>query len=91
LPAGELDFSLLPEELRDVAPLIEKFSESDDARREDLLEGASDEELRVLVEAPSGRWDAINAFLDEYVEEARDRVGRPDPLARRRRACQSAP
>jgi hypothetical protein len=63
----QLDFSLLPDELRDLGPLISRFAESDDAVRSELLEEASDADLRELSEAPDGHWDAINAFLDEYV------------------------
>lgn len=71
--ADDLDFSLLPEELRRLAPLIARYAESDDVHRSDLLASASDDELRALVEAPSARWDAINAFLDENV------AGEPGP------------
>lgn len=65
--AGDLDSSLLPAELQPLAPLIWRYAESDDVDRSALLENASDEELRELNEAPSGHWDAINAFLDENV------------------------
>jgi len=65
--ADELDFGLLPGELRDLAPLIARYAESDDVDRSELLENASNEELRELSEAPAAHWDAINAFLDEHV------------------------
>jgi hypothetical protein len=65
--ADELDFGLLPDELRDLAPLIARYAESDDVDRSELLENASNEELRELSEAPAAHWDAINAFLDEHV------------------------
>jgi hypothetical protein len=65
--ADDLDFSLLPEALRRLAPLIARYAESDDVHRSHLLASASDDELRALVEAPSAHWDAINAFLDENV------------------------
>jgi cell division protein FtsI/penicillin-binding protein 2 len=64
----ELDFTLLPEELQTVAPLISRYGESDDVKREALLESTSDESLKELAEAASSRWDAINAFLDENVD-----------------------
>jgi hypothetical protein len=64
----ELDFSLLPEELRGLAPLIARYVESDDMHRSEVLANASDEELRELSEGPSAHWDAINAFLNENVE-----------------------
>jgi hypothetical protein len=64
----EPDFSLLPEELRHLGPLIARYAESDDEDRSQLLAKAPDEELRTLSEAPTAHWDAINAFLDEHVE-----------------------
>jgi hypothetical protein len=33
----------------------------------DTLESASDDELRELRDAPQGRWDTINAYLDENI------------------------
>ena len=66
--AEELDFSVLPEDLRQLAPLISRYAESDDVGRSELLEQASDDELRELSEAPETHWEAINAFLDENVE-----------------------
>jgi hypothetical protein len=65
--ADELDFSLLPTELQPLAPLISRYTESDDLERSELLENASREELRELSEAPGAHWDAINRFLDENV------------------------
>ena len=65
----QLDFSLLPEDLRPLAPLIAKYAESDDVDRSELLASASTEELRELSTAPSLHWDAINAFLDENMEQ----------------------
>ena len=68
MPENELDFSLLPEELQELAPLIAKYGEGDDADREALLEGSSDEELRALSAAADPHWDAINGFLDANME-----------------------
>ena len=65
----DLDFSLLPTELQHLAPLIAKYSESDDADREAIVGAASPEELRELVAATEPHWDAINAFLDANMEE----------------------
>jgi hypothetical protein len=61
----ELDFSLIPDELLQLAPLISRYAESDDANRSELLEQASDADLRELSRAPDDHW--INAFLDENV------------------------
>jgi hypothetical protein len=63
----ELDFSLLPDELRHLAPLIPRYVELDDGDRTELLDSFSADELREVSEAPAAHWDAINAFLDEYV------------------------
>jgi hypothetical protein len=70
----DLDFSLLPPELQELAPLIGRYAESDDRARDELLSAASADELRALAEAPSACWDAINAFLDEHT------AGEPGPL-----------
>jgi hypothetical protein len=66
--ADELGFTLLPEELRHLAPLIARYAESDDVGRSELLENASNHELRELNEAPAAHWDVINAYLDENVK-----------------------
>ena len=66
---AELDFSLLPDELRHFAPLITRHAESDDVVRSDLLEHASGDELPELSEASTNDWDATNRFLDEHVDD----------------------
>jgi hypothetical protein len=65
----ELHFSLLPDDLQPLAPLIAKYAEGDDADRADLLANASTDELRELSTAANPRWDAINAFLNDNMEE----------------------
>ena len=65
----ELDFSLLPDELQPLAPLIAKYAEGDDAERSDLLSNASTDELRDLSTAANPHWDAINAYLDENMDQ----------------------
>jgi hypothetical protein len=64
-----LDFSLLPDDLQPLAPLIAKYAESDDVDRSELLANASTDELRELSTAANPHWDAINAFLDENMEQ----------------------
>jgi hypothetical protein len=64
----EVDFSLLPADLRELAPLIARYAESDDTDRSGLLADASTDDLRVLSAAADPHWDAINAFLDENME-----------------------
>lgn len=68
MPDERFDLSLLPDGLRHLAPLIARYAESDDADRLELVENASDDELRELSEGPVAHWDTINAFLDENVE-----------------------
>jgi hypothetical protein len=60
----ELDFTLLPDDLQHLAPLIAKYAESDDVDRSTVLAEASDDDLQALSTAPNAHWDAINAFLD---------------------------
>lgn len=60
------DLALLPAELLHLAPLIERYAESDDVERGRLLERTPDDELRELAAAPATSWPAINAFLDEH-------------------------
>ncbi len=68
MSSDPLDLSILPEELRHLGPLIEKYAESDDAKRSDLLANASANELQTLNAASEPHWDAINTFLDANVE-----------------------
>lgn len=58
-----LDFSLLPEDLRQLEPLIPRYAESDDVLRANIVDEASDDDLRQLVAATDGHWPSINAFL----------------------------
>jgi hypothetical protein len=69
-----VDLSLLPDELRELGPLIERYAESDDVARGALLDRASDDELHELAAAPGTTWPGINAFLDAHV------AGEPGPL-----------
>ena len=61
----DLDFSLLPDELHTLGPLIGRYGESDDAERAALVADASPEDLRALSTSADPHWDAINAFLDD--------------------------
>ena len=69
MASDALDFSLLPNDLQPLAPLIAKYAESDDAERGDLLANASTDELRELSTAADPHWDAINAFLNDNMDE----------------------
>jgi hypothetical protein len=64
----ELDFALLPEEMRSLGPLIARYAESDDVVRENLLAAAAADDLQQLADAAEPHWDAINKFLDENIE-----------------------
>ena len=75
--ADERDFDLLPAQMRDLAPLIERYGESDDVERSELLERASTDELRALAAAAEPHWDEINSFLGENMGE----VGAKQDLA----------
>jgi hypothetical protein len=65
---SELDFSLLPEVLQHLAPLIARYAESDDVGRAELLASASVDDLRELSASVDPHWDAINAFLDANMQ-----------------------
>ncbi len=65
----QLDPTRLPEEIRELAPLIREWAIGDDIQRSAKLENASEEELQALVEAVSPYWDAVNSWLDEANEE----------------------
>jgi hypothetical protein len=66
VPDDDLDLSLLPAELRHLAPLISRYAEADDVARSGLLASTSRDELVELAGAPTAHWDAINVFLDEH-------------------------
>jgi hypothetical protein len=62
---AEPDFTLLPDELQPLAPLIRKYGVADDVERSEQLAKASTKELQELSAAAEPHWDAINAHLDE--------------------------
>lgn len=62
---AEPDFTLLPDELQRLAPLIRKYAVADDVERSEQLAKASTNELQELSAAADPHWDAINAYLDE--------------------------
>jgi hypothetical protein len=68
MSGGELDFSLLPDDLRGLVALIERYAESDDVDRSELLANASVDDLRALKDSPEGHWQAINTFLDNNMQ-----------------------
>ena len=62
---AEPDFTLLPDELQPLTPLIRKYAVADDVERSEQLSNASTNELRELSAAAEPHWDAINAYLDK--------------------------
>jgi hypothetical protein len=62
---AEPDFTLLPDELQPLAPLIRKYAVADDLARSERLGKSSTNELRELSAAADLHWDATNAYLDE--------------------------
>ena len=71
--ADEVNFSLLPAELQPLAPLISRYAESDDVERSDLLENASDDDLRELAEAPSAHWTRSTPSSTRTLRRSRGR------------------
>jgi hypothetical protein len=64
-----VDLALLPEELRDLVPLIRKFAISDDSVRDAQMQLRSRRELEALASLSGPQWNALAAFLDEHMEE----------------------
>ena len=64
-----VDLSLLPDDLRHLAPLIRRYAVGDDVERVERLEAASVDELRALQAATQPHWDAINAYLDAHIDD----------------------
>ena len=60
------DPNVVPENLRDILPLAEKWGIADDIFREDYQDKASAEEKQELVNALDGRWIDITKWLDSF-------------------------
>lgn len=70
-----VDLSLLPPDLRPLAPLIRKYAAGDDVERTDRLYAASTDELRELDRAMTAkRFDSADEFLNAHIE----RTGTPE-------------
>lgn len=61
-----VDFNTLPEQFRQLKPLMEKWAVSDDQERSVLVDEASQQALKKLVQAVSPHMEAINTFLDSF-------------------------
>jgi hypothetical protein len=61
-----VDFSTLPEQFWQLKPLMEKWAVSDDQERSILVDEASQQTLKKLVQLVSPHMEAINKFLDSF-------------------------
>jgi hypothetical protein len=85
LPTGAADAPLdqqaLPADLRDLYPLLARWSISDDVRRPNVVSGADTAELRSLVERVERRLPRIAKFLSEPAGRNSDAAAALDALA----------
>src|SRR5262249_32483227 len=65
-PEIRIDSMHVPEDLRDLIPMAEKWGIGDDIIRGDFCEKASHDEKVSLVDAVKGRTDRINKWLDSF-------------------------
>ncbi len=65
-PVIKLDPALVPEDLRDLIPLAEKWGVGDDIIRSDIEDGATESEKRDLMSKVNGRLERINAWIDSF-------------------------
>ena len=63
------DLTGLPSEFQHLIPLIEKWAESDDSLRSDLISEAGERSLRELLESVAPHFDSINAYLDSHQDD----------------------
>ena len=66
--AVRLDPAQVPDQLRDLVPLAQRWGIGDDIIRDDLHEQASQEEIQSLRESLDGRTRAIDQWLDTFAE-----------------------
>ena len=65
----EIDLSLLPQELKDCAPLIRSYAIGDDVVRSERMAAAPASDIEALANLTDAQWDAVNGFLDAHMEE----------------------
>jgi hypothetical protein len=68
--ATPFDIDKVPEDLRDLAPLAQKWGIPDDAVRAALIESASDAELQALRDTVAPRTTRITEWLDSFPHNA---------------------
>ncbi|MHC4091019.1 MAG: hypothetical protein ACYSVY_12235 [Planctomycetota bacterium] len=68
--AQQIDAQTVPEHLRDLVPLAEKWGIGDDVARGDLMRVTTEEEKRRFQEALRGRTAQVTAWLDSFTDGA---------------------
>ena len=63
-----VDLSRFYSDLQPLVPLMRKWLDGDESEQLERVKAARTAELQALWEAPDGRWDAINDFMDELNE-----------------------
>ena len=63
------DLTGLPSEFKHLIPFIQKWAESDDSLRSDLISEAREPSLRELIENVVPLFDSINTYLDSFGDE----------------------
>jgi hypothetical protein len=71
----EVDLDRLPEEFDELKPLLRIWAGSDDVDRENVVSGASTEELQFLWSAVQPRFAAIDEYLDGHDDEEAHLLG----------------
>lgn len=66
------DWKQLPEDFRPLAPLMEKWAQSDDGDRDALVDDANRSELENLVSRVEPFFDSINRYLNSFGEQPLD-------------------
>jgi hypothetical protein len=64
----DLDFTLLPNELRQLAPFVRRFGLGDDVERGSVVSDASTDDLRNLFEAANPHFDALNIYIEDNMQ-----------------------
>jgi hypothetical protein len=68
--AGAFNPAQVPDDLRDLAPLAQKWGIGDDLLRNELIDSASPAELQALRDAVLPKMDRITQWLDSFPPDA---------------------
>ena len=71
-PEIHIDPELVPESLRDLIPMAEKWGIGDDIIRGDVCDRATEDERREFQDAVRGRLEAVTAWLDSFDDSSKD-------------------